>query len=136
MFSRRDGSARPLPVWQECRVIAGGEFFFMNRQSADLLDGRYVGSIPSSAVIARAQPVERLLDKHRNLFPFSAKTRRGIGRPVAILAALAERRRRYPARAEPFVAEKSQSEAAADPFATFVAEAAQWFGVPILWINS
>jgi hypothetical protein len=34
----------------------------------------------------RAQAVERLLDKHRNLFPFSAKTRRGIGRPVAMLA--------------------------------------------------
>jgi hypothetical protein len=57
LFSRRDSSARPLPVWQECRVIAGGEFFFMNWQSADLLDGRYVGSILSSAVIARAQPV-------------------------------------------------------------------------------
>jgi hypothetical protein len=42
----------------------------------------------------------------------------------------------YPARAEPFVAEQSQSEAAADPFAKFVAEAAQWFGVPILWINA
>jgi len=34
------------------------------------------------------------------------------------------------------VAEQSQSEAAADPFAKFVAEAAQWFGVPILWINA
>ncbi len=44
----------------------------------------------------RAQAVERLLDKHRNLFPFSAKTRRGIGRPVAMLAALAERRGRLP----------------------------------------
>ena len=53
-----------------------------------------------------AQAAERLLDKHRNPFPFSAKTRRGIGRPVAILAALAERRRRLPARAEPFVAEQ------------------------------
>ena len=34
----------------------------------------------------RAQAVERLLDKLRNLFPFSAKTRQGIGRPVAMLA--------------------------------------------------
>jgi hypothetical protein len=38
----------------------------------------------------------------------------------------------YLARAEPFVAEQSQSKAAADPFAKVVAEAAQWFGVPIL----
>jgi hypothetical protein len=44
----------------------------------------------------RAQAVERLLDKHRNLFPFSAKTRQGIGLPVAMLAALAKRRRRLP----------------------------------------
>jgi type IV secretory pathway protease TraF len=57
LFSGHDSSARPLPVWQECRVIPGGEFFFMNWQSADPLDGRYVGSIPSSAVIAREQPV-------------------------------------------------------------------------------
>ena len=87
----------------------------------------------------RAQAVERLLDKHRNLFPFSAKTRRGIGRPVAMLAMvlpLLSGGGAYPARAEPFVAEQSKSEAAADPFAKFVAEAAQWFGVPILWINA
>ena len=44
----------------------------------------------------RAQAVERLLDKLRNRFPFSAKTRQGIGLPVAMLAALAERRRRLP----------------------------------------
>jgi hypothetical protein len=34
----------------------------------------------------RAPAVEHLLDKRRNLFPFSAKTRRRIGRPVAMLA--------------------------------------------------
>ena len=36
----RDGRGRPLPVWQGCRVIAAGEVFLMNWQSADSLDGR------------------------------------------------------------------------------------------------
>ncbi|MGE0701245.1 MAG: hypothetical protein AB7O57_19275, partial [Hyphomicrobiaceae bacterium] len=75
----------------------------------------------------RARVVERLLDEHRNLFLFSAKTRRGIGRPVAMLAMvllpLLSGGGAYPARAEPFVAEQSQSEAAAEPFAKFIAEA-------------
>ncbi len=53
----RDGRGRPLPNWQGCRVIAPGELFLMNWQSADSLDGRYFGAIPSSAVIARAHPV-------------------------------------------------------------------------------
>ncbi len=35
---------------------------------------------------SRARAVEPSLGKHRNLFPFPAKTRRGIGRPVAVLA--------------------------------------------------
>jgi conjugative transfer signal peptidase TraF len=54
---QRDGRGRLLPVWQGCRVIAGGELFLMNWQSADSLDSRYFGPISSSAVIARAQPV-------------------------------------------------------------------------------
>jgi conjugative transfer signal peptidase TraF len=53
----RDGRGRPLPNWQGCRVIAPGELFLMNWQSADSLDGRYFGPIPSSAVIARAHPI-------------------------------------------------------------------------------
>lgn len=53
----RDSRGRPLPVWQGCRVIADGEVFLMNWQSADSFDGRYFGPISSSAVIARAQPV-------------------------------------------------------------------------------
>ncbi|MGE0544124.1 MAG: S26 family signal peptidase [Geminicoccaceae bacterium] len=53
----RDGRGRPLPFWQGCRVIAQGELFLMNWQSADSLDGRYFGSIPASAVIGRAHPV-------------------------------------------------------------------------------
>lgn len=53
----RDGSGRLLPVWQGCRVVAGGELFLMNWQSPDSLDGRYVGPLPASAVIGRALPV-------------------------------------------------------------------------------
>jgi conjugative transfer signal peptidase TraF len=53
----RDGQGRPLPAWQGCRVIADGEIFVMNWQSADSLDGRYFGSIPASAVIGQAIPM-------------------------------------------------------------------------------
>lgn len=52
-----DGRGRPMPAWQGCRVIAPGELFLMNWQSADSLDGRYFGPIPASAVIGRAYPV-------------------------------------------------------------------------------
>jgi conjugative transfer signal peptidase TraF len=53
----RDGRGRPLPVWHGCRVVADGDVFVMNWQSADSLDGRYFGPIPASAVIGRAVPV-------------------------------------------------------------------------------
>ncbi len=53
----RDGRGRPLPVWQGCRVIAGGDIFVMNWQCADSLDGRYFGPLPASAVIGRAVAV-------------------------------------------------------------------------------
>ncbi len=53
----RDGRGRPLPVWRGCRVVAAGELFLMNWESADSLDGRYFGPIPASAVIGRAHPV-------------------------------------------------------------------------------
>ena len=53
----RDGRGRPLPVWHGCRVIADGDVFVMNWQSADSLDGRYFGPLPTSAVMGRAEPV-------------------------------------------------------------------------------
>ncbi len=53
----RDGRGRPLPIWRGCRVVAAGELFLMNWQSADSLDGRYFGPIPASAVIGRAHAV-------------------------------------------------------------------------------
>jgi conjugative transfer signal peptidase TraF len=53
----RDGSGRPLPVWQGCRVVGNDEIFVMNWQSPNSLDGRYFGLIPASAVIGQAIPV-------------------------------------------------------------------------------
>jgi conjugative transfer signal peptidase TraF len=53
----RDGRGRPLPAWYGCRVIADGNVFVMNWQSADSLDSRYFGPLPASAVIGRAVPV-------------------------------------------------------------------------------
>lgn len=53
----RDGRNRPLPVWQGCRVIADGDVFVMNWQSADSLDGRYFGPLPATSVIGKAVPV-------------------------------------------------------------------------------
>jgi len=38
-------------------VIADGDVFVMNWQSADSLDGRYFGPLPASAVIGRAVAV-------------------------------------------------------------------------------
>jgi conjugative transfer signal peptidase TraF len=52
-----DSRGRPLPVWQGCRVIADGEVFLMNWQSADSLDGRYFGALPTSAIIGTAAPL-------------------------------------------------------------------------------
>jgi conjugative transfer signal peptidase TraF len=52
-----DSSDRDLPVWQDCRVIAGDEIFLMNADIKGSLDGRYFGPIPASAVIGRALPL-------------------------------------------------------------------------------
>jgi conjugative transfer signal peptidase TraF len=53
----RDSRGRPLPIWQGCRVVADGEVFLMNWQSADSLDGRYFGVLPTSAIVGRAEPL-------------------------------------------------------------------------------
>lgn len=53
----RDGRGRPLPNWQGCHVVGEGELFVMNWQSANSLDGRYFGFLPTSAVLGRALPV-------------------------------------------------------------------------------
>ena len=53
----RDSRGRLLPVWQGCRVVAVGEVFLMNWQSADSLDGRYFGVLPATSIIGRALPL-------------------------------------------------------------------------------
>jgi conjugative transfer signal peptidase TraF len=52
-----DHRGRPLPVWQGCRVIGGGEVFLMNLDEPASLDGRYFGPIPTSAIAGRAEPL-------------------------------------------------------------------------------
>ena len=53
----RDRHGRPLPAWHGCHVIADGDVFVKNWQSADSLDSRYFGPLPASAVIGKAVPV-------------------------------------------------------------------------------
>ncbi len=78
--------------------------------------------------------------RHLNLAPFPAINRRGVGRLGAALAIILLPSLTAavvcPAHADPFVLNQSKREAAADPFADFVAQAAQRFGVPIPWINA
>ena len=52
-----DSRGRPLPKWQGCQIVADGEVFLMNWQSADSLDGRYFGVLPTTAIIGRAEPL-------------------------------------------------------------------------------
>ena len=53
----RDRFGRALPVWRGCRVVADDELFLMNPLSADSLDGRYFGPLPTSSIIGRATPL-------------------------------------------------------------------------------
>ncbi len=53
----RDSRGRTLPLWLGCRVIAEGDVFLMNRQSADSFDGRYFGPLPVASVVRRAKPL-------------------------------------------------------------------------------
>lgn len=53
----RDSRGRALPVWQGCRVLAIGQVFVMNRESADSLDGRYFGPLPITSITGCAAPL-------------------------------------------------------------------------------
>jgi conjugative transfer signal peptidase TraF len=53
----RDSRGRPLPAWQGCHVVAEDEVFLMNWQSANSLDGRYFGVLPTTAIVGRAEPL-------------------------------------------------------------------------------
>jgi conjugative transfer signal peptidase TraF len=54
---RSDGRNRALPVWQGCRVIGRGKVFLTKPRSADSLDGRYFGPLPTASIIGRAIPL-------------------------------------------------------------------------------
>ncbi len=53
----RDTRGRPLPDWQGCRTLGAGEAFFMNWDSPDSFDSRYVGPLPVSTIVGRAIPL-------------------------------------------------------------------------------
>lgn len=52
-----DHLGRALPIWEGCRLLAGGEIFVMNWQSPNSLDGRYFGPIAITSVVGRATPL-------------------------------------------------------------------------------
>jgi conjugative transfer signal peptidase TraF len=53
----RDSRGRPLPAWQDCRVVSKDEVFLMNWDEPASLDGRYFGPMAASSIIGRAQPL-------------------------------------------------------------------------------
>jgi conjugative transfer signal peptidase TraF len=53
----RDSNGRRLPDWQGCGVVAEGEAFLMNWDSADSFDSRYIGPLPITSIVGRAVPV-------------------------------------------------------------------------------
>jgi conjugative transfer signal peptidase TraF len=57
MAREHDSRRRPLPVWQDCRLVAHGEVFLMNWDEPSSLDGRYFGALVSSSIIGRAEPL-------------------------------------------------------------------------------
>lgn len=52
-----DGVHRPLPVWQQCRPLAGNELFLLSDTSPASFDSRYFGPIAASAVLGVARPL-------------------------------------------------------------------------------
>lgn len=88
----------------------------------------------------RVRAAELMFGKHRTLFPFPVKTRLGGAWPLSVMAVALLLSLTsgvvYSAQAEPVVIIQSKRELAANPFATFVAEAAQRFGLPTLWIDA
>ena len=53
----RDSMGRPLPEWQDCRVIGDGEIFLLNPEVPGSLDGRYFGALPVSSIMGSAVAV-------------------------------------------------------------------------------
>ena len=89
---------------------------------------------------SRLQTAASSLDKAHDLSLFPAPVRQCIRRPAAVMAAVLLLSLTgagvCSAQGEPLVAEQPKREPAVGLFADFVAEAAQRFGVPALWINA
>ena len=53
---KADRAGRSLPRWNECRALAGGEFFLLG-DAPDSFDSRYFGPVSSARVIGRVVPL-------------------------------------------------------------------------------
>ena len=54
---RTDWLRRKLPVWQGCHIVAAGQVFLMNERVKASFDGRYFGTLPTSLIVGRADPI-------------------------------------------------------------------------------
>lgn len=52
-----DRLGRPMPIWQQCRMLDANEIFLLSLTNLASFDGRYFGPVPASAVIGIAQPL-------------------------------------------------------------------------------
>lgn len=52
-----DGKRRPMPVWQQCRPLAGNELFLLSNTNPASFDSRYFGPIAASGVLGVARPL-------------------------------------------------------------------------------
>jgi len=53
----RDGSGRPMPVWQGCRELREGEVFALMTDVLTSLDGRYFGPLNADLIVGRLRPL-------------------------------------------------------------------------------
>ena len=51
-----DRKGRPMPRWNECRVLVRDEFFLLLKP-ADSFDSRYFGPVPRAQIIGRLAPL-------------------------------------------------------------------------------
>ena len=48
---------RPLPTWEGCRVLLGGEVFLLTAAVPNSFDGRYFGPVEATAIIGSLVPL-------------------------------------------------------------------------------
>jgi conjugative transfer signal peptidase TraF len=51
----RDGAGRPMPWWNGCQVVRGGDLFLLTPSVPDSFDGRYFGITRASDVVGSAR---------------------------------------------------------------------------------